>query len=80
MNNRKTSILSIFGQLEMIVAEQMMAEGKGVGKLAPTLSVGFDDLPPSTRVNDRGDPVRLVIVMPRHLEREFERRVAELRM
>jgi hypothetical protein len=76
---RKTEIISIFGQIEMIVAEQMMAEGKGIGKLAPTLNVTFDDLPPSTRYNELGQAVRMVIIVPTHLMREFEERVSLLR-
>jgi hypothetical protein len=80
MNARKTSIISIFGEIEEIVARQMMAEGKGVGLLAPTLAVPLDEIPPSTRYNEHGWPVRLVVVMPRYLEIEFEARVADLRI
>lgn len=76
---RETKIISIFGQIEEVVARQMLAEAKGVGLLAPTLSVSLADIPLSTRFNYKGDPVRMVIVMPRHLTAEFERRIAELR-
>ena len=76
---RKATVMSIFGEIEEIVAKQMMAEGHGIGKLAPSAAVSLDDLPPSTRYNDLGQPVRLVIVVPALLVAEFERRVADLR-
>jgi hypothetical protein len=75
--SERNEVISIFGEIEETVAKQMMAEGRGVGKLAPTASVSFEDLPPSTRWNKRGDPVRMVIVMPRDLKTEFEQRVEE---
>jgi hypothetical protein len=74
----KNTPISIFGEVEEIVARQMMAEGKGVGKLAPTNSVSIEDCPPTTRVNAFGDRARMVIVMPRNLMREFERRIEDL--
>ena len=79
MTRRPSEIMSIFGQIEEVVAEQMIGEGTGVGRLAPTLNIGLDDIPPSTRFNEHGEPVRLVIIMPSHLKNDFERRVKNLR-
>jgi hypothetical protein len=76
----KNKVISIFGEIEEIVAKQMMAEGKGVGLLAPTLSVSLNDIPVSCKFNHLGDPVRIVIVMPRSLLVEFERRIEDLRI
>jgi hypothetical protein len=79
MRRKRSQIISIFGEIEMIVAQQMMIEGKGVGKLAPTSTVSLDDIPHSTRFNARGDKVRMVIVMPAEHYKEFERRIEDLR-
>lgn len=77
----KSQIVSLYGEIEVIVANQMMAEGKGVGKLFPTLTVqSRDDLPETQRFNQFGQPVRMVIVVPGGLMQEFERRVEDLRL
>ena len=76
---KRNQIISIFGEIDMIVAEQMMAEGKDVRKLAPTKDVSLTDIPESVQTNDRGDKVRMVIVMPPELMMEFERRIEDLR-
>ena len=36
--SRRPDVISLFGEVEVIVAKQMMAEGRGVGLLAPTVS------------------------------------------
>ena len=79
VRRKRNQIISIFGEIDMIVAEQMMAEGKDVRKLAPTESVSLSDIPESVQTNDRGDKVRMVIVMPPELMMEFERRIEDLR-
>ena len=33
--SRRPDVISLFGEVEVIVAKQMMAEGRGVGLLAP---------------------------------------------
>ena len=76
---KRPQIISIFGQIEEIVAMQMMAEGKGVGKLAPTNAVTIDDCPTSAIYNERGEKARMVIVMPQQHAMEFERRIEDLR-
>jgi len=79
MMRSKTQVVSIFGQIEEVVAKAMMAEGKGVAKLAPTLAVSIDDCPPSAIYNAFGDKARMVIVLPFGLMMEFNRRVEDLR-
>lgn len=76
---RANDIISIFGEIEEIVARQMMTEGKGVSLLAPTASASLEDIPASCKFNRLGQPVRIVIVLPRHLKVEFEERIADLR-
>jgi hypothetical protein len=55
-----------------------LAEGKGVGLLAPTSSVSLEDIPEQCRFDKSGEPARMVIVMPPHLCPEFDRRSATL--
>ena len=76
---KRNQVISIFGEIDFIVAEQMMAEGKDVRKLAPTESVSLNDIPESVRYNVHGNKVRMVIVMPPELMMEFERRIEDLR-
>jgi hypothetical protein len=78
---KKTQIVSLYGEIEVIIANQMMAEGKGIGKLFPTATVSsLDHLPETTRYNAHGQPTRMVIVVPGQLMIEFERRVEDLRL
>ncbi len=74
----KIQIVSLFGKIEEMVARQMMTEGKGITKLAPTESVSIDDIPFSVRYNERGMKANMVIVLPPQLRNEFERRIEEL--
>ena len=76
---KRNLIMSLFGEIEEIVAKQMMTEGKGVTKLAPTLSVSIDDCPHSAVHNQFGQKARMVIVLPPQLKMEFERRIEDLR-
>jgi hypothetical protein len=76
---KRNEIISIFGEIEEVVAKQMMAEGKGIRQLAPTSAVSIDDIPESTRYNQLGQKARLVIVLPPYLHMEFERRIEDLR-
>jgi hypothetical protein len=76
---KRSQIISLFGEVEEIVANQMMAEGKDIVKFAPTEMVSLDDIPASTRFNHRGEKVRIVIVLAPQLRKEFERRVEDLR-
>ena len=76
---KRNEIVSIFGQIEEIVARQMMIEGKGIRLFAPTESVSLADIPTSCKFNSLNEPVRLVIVMPHNLMHEFERRIERMR-
>ena len=76
---RKSEVVSLFGEIEVMVARHMMQEGKGITILAPTASVALDDIPQSTRVNEFGERVRLVVVVPSNVMQEFELRIANLR-
>jgi hypothetical protein len=76
---KRSEIMSIFGEIEEIVAKQMMAEGKGIAKLAPTERVAINDCPASAIYNADGQKARMVIVVPSQLVMEFERRIEELR-
>lgn len=78
-NRKRNQIVSLFGEIEIIVAKQMMLEGKFVGVLAPTSSVSLDDIPESVRYNQFGDKVRMVVSVPPQHFAEFERRIAEMR-
>ena len=79
IRRKRNQIISIFGEIDFIVAEQMMAEGKGIAKMAPTDSVSLDDIPESVRYNVHGQKVRMVIVVPPQHMKEFERRIEDLR-
>lgn len=77
---RKSKIISVFGQIEEVVARQMMSEGKGLKLLYPTkLMHDAEMLPENQRFNKLGQPVRIVVVVPGDLTREYDERIAELR-
>ena len=68
---KPATVFSIFGQIESVIAEAMVAEGK-VNRIPP------EAIPPTAAFNDRGDRARLAIVLPAKHAAEFERRVAAL--
>jgi hypothetical protein len=78
-HRKRNRIVSIFGQIEAVIALAMMAEGKGITMLAPTKSVSIDDCPRSAVYNERGEKARMVIVVPPQAMMEFNRRVEDLR-
>lgn len=71
--NRATNICSIFGQIEGVVADAMVKEGT-VSRIAPEM------IPPTVRFNDKGECAHCALVFTPEAEREFDRRVAILRM
>jgi hypothetical protein len=79
MTRKRNQIISLFGEIETLVAKQMMAEGQAVFILAPTASVSLEDIPEQVRFNESGDKVRMVIVMPPQCVMEFERRIDDSR-
>jgi hypothetical protein len=69
---RKTNIFSIFGQIEGVVAEAMVAEGK-CNRISP------DMIPATARFDDMGRAAQCALVMNEANEREFNQRVRDLR-
>jgi hypothetical protein len=65
-------IYSIFGQMDAIVARQMIDEGKG-RYIEPRA------IPSSVAINDLGQKAQFAIVLPRKHVAEYERRLADLR-
>jgi hypothetical protein len=69
---RQTEIYSIFGQIEGVVADLMVQEGKA-RKIERAL------IPPTVRYDDQGNSALFAIVISRGHVAEYERRVADLR-
>lgn len=72
MRREKTTICSIFGQIEGVVADAMVAEGK-VRRIEP------DMIPATVRWDDNGRPAHCALVFTPTIEREFDERVRQLR-
>lgn len=75
---RGSQIFSIFGQIEAVVAEAMIGEGKG-----KRIDVGhFPDIAmcPDIYINEVGEIARFAVLLPTQHVREFEDRIAKLRM
>lgn len=72
MKRGKTTISSIFGQIEGVIADAMVKEGK-VNRIEPDL------IPPTARYDDQGRLAHCALVFTPDTEREFNRRVANLR-
>lgn len=68
----KTEIYSIFGQIDGVVAETMVKEGKAS-------KIEADMIPPSAMFDDAGRKAMFAIVLPTNLLGEFNRRARELR-
>lgn len=66
------SIFSIFGQIESVVADQMVAEGVAY-------RIAFDDIPPTARFNQHDQPAYCGLIMSPDVLRAFEKRVRDLR-
>ena len=69
---RKTDIFSIFGQIDSVIAEAMVKEGK-----ANKIEQKF--IPPTALFDDNGKKAEFAIVLPSEYVPEFYRRVWELR-
>jgi hypothetical protein len=73
MNMRnKTTIVSIFGQIEGVIADAMTAEGK-------VKKIPFDQIPPTAAFDDQGRRAHCALVLTPANEREFDERVRQLR-
>jgi hypothetical protein len=69
---RQTNVCSIFGQIESVIADAMVAEGK-VRRIEP------DMIPATALWDDQGRRAHCALVFDPASEREFDRRVAALR-
>lgn len=72
MNKSRTKICSIFGQIEGVVANAMVAEGL-VRRIEP------DDIPVGVRYNEKGERAVCALVFSAETERAFDQRVRNLR-
>lgn len=68
----KTKIASIFGQIESVVADMMVTEGK-------CHKIPTDLIPATVRWDDSGRLAHCALVFTPKTEREFDERVAALR-
>lgn len=66
-----TETFSIFGQIDAVVAQAMVDEGKLV-KIWP------DDIPATAAVHEDGRHARFAVVVPREHRTEFETRIKDL--
>jgi hypothetical protein len=69
---RQTNICSIFGQIESVVADAMVAEGK-------VRRIEFDLIPATAQFDGQGRRAHCALVFDPKTEREFDARVAQLR-
>jgi len=67
----KINIFSVFGQIEGVVADMMAAEG--------VKKIEADMIPATFLFNDAGVKAHCALILTPAQEREFDRRVAELR-
>jgi hypothetical protein len=68
----KTSIYSIFGQIEGVIADAMAEEGL-------VTKIPKDRIPPTARWNDEGIEAHCALVFTEETRRLFDERVANLR-
>ena len=68
----KTEIFSIFGQIDGVVAQMMVDEGKAS-------KIDQDMIPPTALFDGEGRKAQFAIVLPTSRLGEYERRVRDLR-
>jgi len=73
-----SKIFSIFGQIEEAVATSMLEEGKG--RKIPLKDFPDIAISPEVHFNDAGVRAKFAILLSKHEELEFDRRVEELRL
>lgn len=71
MKPEATKTQSIFGQIEQVVAENMVREGK-------LRMIAQEDIPP-TALYHNGIKAAFAVIVPREYNEEFERRISILR-
>jgi hypothetical protein len=72
MSKRKTEIKTIYGQINGVVAHAMATEGK-------VHMIGVQHIPADYHFNEHGEPAVCALVFTPEAEREFDKRVADLR-
>jgi hypothetical protein len=73
MANKSTNTISVFGQIEGVVADAMAAAGKVV------MRIPFEDIPPTVAYNKAGERAHCALVLTPDMEHEFDQRVRKLR-
>lgn len=68
----QTEIYSIFGQIEGVVAQEMVDEGKAN-------KIEQRHIPPSQMFNDKDERAQFAIIIGREMIGEFEERIHNLR-
>ena len=71
MANKCAEVFSIFGQIEAVVAESMIDEGK-FNRIEAT------GIPSTALVNEHGQRAQFAVVVPSQYLGEFNRRISEL--
>ena len=69
---RKTTVYSVFGQIEMVISKLMAAEGKG--RIIP-----LAEIPESAKYNKQGRLAYWAYLCPAQHQEEFENRILDLR-
>lgn len=70
---KSSHIFSIFGQIESVVADAMIAEKK-------LTRISAQDIPPTAAFDDAGRRAVFAVVVPAKVAAEFERRITALRV
>lgn len=68
----QTKIFSIFGQIESVAAEIMLADGRAFRK------IDARDIPASASVNDEGQRAKFAIMLPIKHEHAFNELIRDL--
>lgn len=74
---RGSQIFSIFGQIEEVIAEAMIAEGSA--RRIPREEFPDAARHPDVHFDESGRPAKFAVLMPLQRVREFEDRIARLR-
>jgi hypothetical protein len=69
---KQTNIISVFGQIEGVIADALVAERKAT-------RIDFENIPISARYDEHGRAAHCALVLSTEAEREFDRRVRELK-
>ena len=70
---KKTSIYSVFGQIDAVVAQAMVEEGK-------LNMIVRERIPLTALFNEKGEAAQFAVIVPSHHENEFNERCRKLRM